>query len=173
MKKITAFGEILFDVYPDTRTLGGAPFNFIYHIKKLTGQGNFISAVGDDELGIEIINFLKSNTISPDYVTVDKNHPTGVANANLDENKIPHWEIKLNCAYDFIEISDKIMNLIKEETDCLYFGTLAQRNDISRNTLNSLFGKKLKYFCDLNLRQNFYNTDIIKNFTQYSTHSKA
>lgn len=54
------------------------------------------------------------------------------------------------------------MNLIKEGTDCLYFGTLAQRNDISKGTLNSLFGKKLKYFCDLNLRQNFYTADIIR-----------
>jgi fructokinase len=162
MKKITAFGEILFDVYPGVKTLGGAPFNFIYHIKKLTGKGNFISKVGDDELGTEIFNFLKLNEISSDCIAVDKEHPTGIANANLDENKIPHWEIKLNSAYDFIELSDKITSLIEGETDCLYFGTLAQRNEISKNTLSKLFGKKKKYFCDLNFRQDFYNTDIIK-----------
>ncbi|MDR3628254.1 MAG: PfkB family carbohydrate kinase [Ignavibacteriaceae bacterium] len=162
MKKVTAFGEILFDVYPEVKTLGGAPFNFIYHIKKLTGEGNFISKVGDDELGKEIFNFLELNGISSDYIAVDKEHSTGVANANLDENKIPHWEIKLNCAYDFIEPSDKITNLIEDGTDCLYFGTLAQRNNASRNTLNKMFGKKIKYFCDLNFRQNYYDADIIK-----------
>lgn len=161
MKKITAFGEILFDVYPGVRTLGGAPFNFIYHIKKLTGEGNFISTVGDDDLGKEILNFLKSNAISSNYVAIDKHHSSGVANANLDENKVPHWEIKLNCAYDFIEASDKMINLIEEETDCLYFGTLVQRSAVSRNTLNTLLGEKIKYFCDLNFRQNFYNIDVI------------
>ena len=64
MKRITSFGEILFDVYPGVNTLGGAPFNFIYHIKKLTGNGNFISTVGDDNFGKEILNFLKLNAIS-------------------------------------------------------------------------------------------------------------
>ncbi|MGD1006063.1 MAG: PfkB family carbohydrate kinase [Ignavibacteriaceae bacterium] len=161
MKRITSFGEILFDVYPGVNTLGGAPFNFIYHIKKLTGNGNFISTVGDDNFGKEILNFLKLNAISSDYVAIDKNHPTGIANANLDKNKIPHWEIKPGCAYDFIETSDKIINLIEEKTDCLYFGTLVQRSDISRNTLNTLFEKKIKYFCDLNFRQGFFNIDII------------
>ena len=163
MKSITAFGEILFDVYPEIITLGGAPFNFIYHIKKLTGKGNFISSVGNDDLGMEILNFLKSNTISSEYIVVDKKHSTGAANANLDENKIPHWEIKLNCAYDFIENTDKIKDLVDNGTDCLYFGTLAQRGEVSKNTLNELFGKKIQYFCDLNIRQNFYNTDVIKN----------
>jgi fructokinase len=162
MKKITAFGEILFDVYPGMRTLGGAPFNFIYHIKKLTGYGNFISAIGNDDLGKEIIDFLKSGDLSPEFVAIDSNHQTGVANANLDENKIPHWEIKLNCAYDFIKSTDKIRNLVDNNTDCLYFGTLAQRGNVSKNTLNELFGKKIQYFCDLNIRQNYYNTDVIK-----------
>jgi fructokinase len=161
VKRITAFGEILFDIYPCMKTIGGAPFNFIYHIKKLTGDGKFISSVGDDDLGKEVLNYLKSNNISTDYILIDKNHTTGAANANLDENKIPHWEIKTNCAYDFIETNDKIIDLIERETDCLYFGTLARRNDISRNTLNKLFHKEIKYFCDLNLRQDFYNADIL------------
>jgi fructokinase len=162
MKRITAFGEILFDVYPGMKTLGGAPFNFIYHIKKLTGGGKFISSVGDDDLGKEVLNFIRLNSISTDYVLIDNIHTTGVANANLDENKVPHWEIKTNCAYDFIEANDNIIDLVEKETDCLYFGSLAQRNNVSRNTLNVLFSKKIKYFCDLNLRQDFYNSDIIK-----------
>ena len=139
MKRITAFGEILFDVYPGMKTLGGAPFNFIYHIKKLSGEGKFISSVGDDDLGKEVLNFIRLSTISTDYVLIDNKHTTGVANANLDENKVPHWEIKTNCAYDFIKANDNIINLVEKETDCLYFGSLAQRNNVSRNTLNILF----------------------------------
>ncbi len=162
MKKITSFGEILFDVYPEKKTLGGAPFNFIYHIIKLTGQGNFVSRVGKDDPGNEIFAFLKSKGIAPGFIQIDEKHPTGMANANLDENKIPHWVIEPDCAYDFIEETGELINLINNNTDCLYFGTLAQRGEESRKTLSTLFGSNVKYFCDLNLRQNFYNKDILK-----------
>ncbi|HUX93964.1 MAG TPA: PfkB family carbohydrate kinase [Ignavibacteriaceae bacterium] len=162
MKNITSFGEILFDVYPDYKKLGGAPFNFIYHIKKLTGYGNFISRVGNDNAGNEIVNLMINHGMPTKYLQIDNEHSTGSANANLDENKVPHWDISLNRSYDFIENIQILISLIEEETDCLYFGTLAQRGEQSRKTLNSFFGKRIKYFCDLNLRQNFYNTEIIK-----------
>ncbi|MHB8578290.1 MAG: PfkB family carbohydrate kinase [Ignavibacteriaceae bacterium] len=162
MKKITSFGEILFDVYPGFKKLGGAPFNFIYHIKKLTGYGNFISKVGNDKNGNEIVNFMINQDMSTKNIQIDNEHLTGTASANLDVNKIPHWKIELNRAYDFIEYAKRLNSLIEEETDCLYFGTLAQRGVQSRKTLQSLFGKRIKYFCDLNLRQNFYNSEIIK-----------
>lgn len=162
MKNITSFGEILFDVYPDKKTLGGAPFNFIYHIKKLTGSGNFISRIGDDELGKNILSLVSSSGIETKYIQIDKNYPTGAANANLDKDKIPHWQIELNRAYDFIEYNSDISRLIEEKSDCLYFGTLAQRNEKSRKTIQTLFGKKIKYFCDLNIRQDFYSKKIIE-----------
>ncbi len=162
MKNVTSFGEILFDVYPDYKKLGGAPFNFIYHIKKLTGYGNFISRVGNDNAGNEIVNLMMDHGMPTKYLQIDNEHPTGSANANLDENKIPHWDISLNRSYDFIENIQILTSLIEEETDCLYFGTLAQRGEQSRKTLQSFFGKRIKYFCDLNLRQNFYNAEIIK-----------
>jgi fructokinase len=161
MKKVTSFGEILFDVYPDKKTPGGAPFNFIYHIKKLTGQGNFISRVGEDDPGKNILSMAGSSKLDS-YIQIDKDHPTGIANANLDKNKIPHWKIELNRAYDFIENNIEINQLIEKESNCLYFGTLAQRNEKSRKTIQSLFGKKIKYFCDLNIRQNFYSKEIIE-----------
>ena len=161
MKNITSFGEILFDVYPGKKTLGGAPFNFIYHIKKLTGSGNFISRIGDDDLGKKILSLADSNELG-NYIQIDNEHLTGVANANLDKNKIPHWQIELNRAYDFIEINEQINHMIEEKTDCLYFGTLVQRNETSRKTIQSLFGKKIKYFCDLNIRQDFYSKEIIE-----------
>ena len=161
MKNITSFGEILFDVYPGKKTLGGAPFNFIYHIKKLTGSGNFISRIGDDDLGKKILSLADSNKLG-NYIQIDNEHLTGVANANLDKNKIPHWQIELNRAYDFIENNAAIESLVEKKSDCLYFGTLAQRNEKSRNTIRELFDKNIKYFCDLNIRQNFYSREIIE-----------
>lgn len=162
MNRVTSIGEILFDVYPDKKTLGGAPFNFIYHIKKLTGYGNFISRIGDDELGNNLLSLVSSSGIETNFIQIDKKNLTGVANANLDKMKVPHWQIELNRAYDFIEDSQKINNLIEEKSDCLYFGTLAQRNEKSRKTIQTLFGKKIKYFCDLNIRQDFYTKEIIE-----------
>ncbi len=163
MSQITAIGEILFDIYPGGKNLGGAPFNFIYHVIKLTGSGNFVSAVGNDELGAEILDIVDKKGIDKKYIQVDKNHPTGAANANLDEKKIPHWEIKTGTAYDFIKPVPGLEELISDGTDCLYFGTLARRSETSGRTIKSFFNRKnIKYFCDLNIRQEFYSKEIIE-----------
>lgn len=161
MKDITSIGEILFDFNNNEKYLGGAPFNFIYHIINISDKGNFISRIGNDELGNEIQKFFDTNNISNQFLQIDQIHKTGRAIANLDENKIPHWIIEENCAYDFIENKDEISYLINEKTLCLYFGTLCQRSEISRQTIQSLFNKDIIYFCDLNIRQNYYTKDII------------
>jgi len=162
VKKITSVGEILFDVYEENRTMGGAPFNFIYHILKLTGQGNFISRIGNDELGGEIRQFFSKKNISDKYLQIDETHKTGVARAKLDERKVPTFTIEEERAYDFIETTDNLINLVKNDTDCLYFGSLAQRNEVSKGTIRKLFNLASIKFCDLNLRQNFYSKDVIE-----------
>lgn len=162
MEKITAIGEILFDIYPDSKNLGGAPLNFLYHVYKLTGEGNIISRVGNDVLGGKAIEFLKSSGMTTDYVQIDHLHPTGVANVKLNKNKVPTFRIDEKRAYDFIENTDKVKQLINKKTDCLYFGSLAQRGKVTKSTIQDLFGKKIKYFCDLNIRQKFYTKEIIK-----------
>jgi len=159
---LTSIGEILFDIYPTHKKLGGAPLNFIYHIKKLTSNGNIISRVGKDVLGNKIINELQRAEISTEFIQQDHLHPTGMALVSLDDDGVPHFKIEPDCAYDFIEPSDVSDNLINTDTDCLYFGTLAQRSDLSRKTIQSLFDRGLKYFSDINLRQNFYNKDILE-----------
>lgn len=161
MHRITSIGEILFDIYPERRTLGGAPFNFIYHIIRFTGEGNFISRIGRDEKGNEILNFMKKNRLSADFIQIDSYHPTGESVANLDEMKVPSWEIKRGTAYDFIEMNKQMEFLISQETDCLYYGTLAQRDITSRQTIHQCFHRNIKYFCDLNIRQNFYTKELI------------
>jgi fructokinase len=161
MKNITAIGEIIFDIYPGYKTPGGAPLNFIYHINKLTGNGNFISRVGSDNEGKEVLGFLEKNQLSISNIQIDNKHETGAALANLDENKIPHWEIPSGRAYDFIETpadSDKII----KNSSCFYFGSLAQRMEKSRGTIQSFFNKKMKYFFDINIRQNYYAKDILE-----------
>jgi fructokinase len=158
---ITSIGEILFDIYPNHKKLGGAPLNFIYHINKLTDTGNLISRVGKDVLGNKIINELKHFQISTEFIQQDHLHPTGMALVTLNEDGIPNFKIEPDCAYDFIEPNNENENLINTETDCVYFGTLAQRSKTSRETIQSFFNRGLKYFADINLRQNFYNEEIL------------
>jgi fructokinase len=161
MKSITAIGEIIFDIYPGYKKPGGAPLNFIYHIQKLTGNSKLISRVGNDPPGKEAIEFFTKNNIALSYIQVDKIHETGTAISNLDENKIPHWKIPSEKAYDFIDIPD-FKDEIIENSSCLYFGSLAQRMEKSRTTIQSFFGKDIKYFFDINIRQTYYTKNILE-----------
>jgi len=161
MKTITSIGEILFDVYPDGKKLGGAPFNFIYHIKNLTGDGSFISRIGKDEMGKEIIDFFDKHKIATAFLQMDDALLTGAAVPTLNEKRIPEWIIEENRAYDAIEITDGIISLV-DKSDCLYFGTLAQRDIRSRSSIQALFDRKIKYFCDLNIRQNYFSKEIVE-----------
>ena len=160
MNNIAAFGEILFDIYPNSKNLGGAPLNFIYHINKLTGSGRIISRVGNDLLGREALEFLESQGLSAGTIQTDTKHLTGAAIVSLDENGVPAFTIEENRAFDFFSVDDDVINLVENETECLYFGTLAQRNKVSRSALQSLFNKRIKYFYDVNIRQNFYTEEI-------------
>lgn len=160
-KYITAVGEILFDVYPTHKKLGGAPFNFIYHIEKLVGNGRIISRIGNDSDGKEILNYLEEKNINTDFIQIDEKFESGIVKVLLDDNKIPSFEILNNRAYDNIQLNDTIVNLI-QNSNLLYVGTLAQRNTISRETIKKTLEMKRKVFCDLNIRQNFYSKQIIE-----------
>lgn len=157
MKNITVVGEVLFDSYPSYKKLGGAPFNFAYHINKLVGKVNLISAVGNDDEGIEIINFMKQSGMDTNNIQIN-NYSTGLVNVNLNNEKIPSFEILENSAYDFIEF-DAIKN--SNDNELFYFGTLALRNRTSRETIQRLLQNQSKVFYDVNLRQNYFNKEIL------------
>jgi fructokinase len=159
--RITSIGEILYDVYPEYKKLGGAPFNFIYHVWKLSGQGNFVSRVGDDKNGREMLKFLKSKKFDCKNISVDTHYPTGKVNLRLLENKIPQFTISPESAWDYIELTDSIKSLVAKKTDLLYFGTLSQRSFTTRSTIEHLLNEKIKFFCDVNLRHNFFNEQMI------------
>lgn len=161
MNKIAAFGEILFDIYENSKSLGGAPLNLIYHINKLTGSGRIISRVGKDPLGQEAVDFLHSEAILTESVQIDDEHQTGTAVVSLNEKGEPTFNIEENKAYDFVNINENKSIEILKDVACLYFGILAQRNDVSRKSLQSLFNKPIKYFCDINIRQKYYTKEIL------------
>jgi fructokinase len=165
--KITSIGEILYDVYPDQKRLGGAPFNFIYHIWKILGVANFISSVGNDDNGKEILAHLNSINFDTSFIAIDRNHPTGTVRVSIDETKIPHYIMARKCSFDYMVREEGTNRLFEESTDLLSFGTLTMRDEISRDTILSMFNKTgKKYFCDLNLRHDFFSKELVEKVLQ-------
>lgn len=160
---VAGIGDILWDCFPDGRKIGGAPANFAYYMKQFGFESVMISAVGEDELGAEIHETL--DRIGLDHVLQTVDYPTGTVMIELDENGIPSYRIIENVSYDNISYTEQIDEIARKCT-VLCFGTLAQRNSVSRDTIRRFMQampeteETYKVF-DINLRQNFYDKDIV------------
>ena len=161
---VVGLGEVLWDVLPEGKKLGGAPANFAYHAGQFLGSENTIaiSALGDDKLADETIEALKEHGLNDLLPCVP--YPTGTVQVQLDEQGIPTYDIKENVAWDNIPFDDDIRQ-IAENCRAVCFGSLAQRNVVSRETIQKFLDATpadcLKIF-DINLRQQFYTKEIIK-----------
>lgn len=161
---VVGMGEALWDMLPEGRKLGGAPANFAYHVSQFGLDSRVVSAVGDDELGNEILaNFAEKQL---DCQIEKVAYPTGTVQVTLDEKGVPCYEIKEGVAWDNIPYTPALENLAKE-THAVCFGSLAQRNAVSRETINRFIDQMpedenvLKIF-DINLRQHFYSKELIE-----------
>ncbi|MFR9165126.1 MAG: carbohydrate kinase family protein [Dysgonomonas sp.] len=158
---VVGLGEILWDVFPERKVLGGAPANFAYHVSQFGFNGYAVSAIGEDLLGKEILSSLEEKGLN--YLLETTDFPTGTVQVTLNKAGVPQYEICENVAWDNIPYTARTENLAKNtRTAC--FGSLAQRNEVSRNTirkfLNAMPEESLKIF-DINLRLNFYTKEII------------
>lgn len=162
-KYVIGIGEALWDCLPEGRKIGGAPANFAYHVSQFGLNGVVVSAVGNDRLGREICESFNDKKLQMEIETVD--YPTGTVQVELDEAGIPCYEIKENVAWDNIVFTPSLKKLA-ERTVAVCFGSLAQRNVVSRTTISHFLNtmpetdETLRVF-DINLRQGFYNKDII------------
>lgn len=159
---IVGLGEVLWDDLPTGKMPGGAPANFAYVSTQLGNRGVVASRVGIDDNGREIIEKLNAVGVDVSHIQIDKENPTGIVNVTFNNGQ-PNYEIVENVAWDFLELDDNWQNLA-ENCDAVCFGTLAQRNDVSRETiLEFLRYTKLEVLriFDVNLRQNFYSVDIL------------
>ena len=141
--------------------MGGAPANFAYHATQLGLEGYAISAIGKDDLGEEVLEVLKGKPLQ--YMLEETNYPTGTVKVTLNGNGIPEYEICENVAWDNIPLTAGMKELAKQ-ADAVCFGSLAQRHQVSRSTIQAFVGlvdtNALKIF-DINLRQSFFNKAII------------
>ena len=117
---IVAVGEILFDKFPDYQRIGGAPFNFAYHLKSLGCEVRFISRIGNDENGRTILELLQEEQFHTDYIQVDKIHRTGEVLIRLETNGNARFDILPDVAYDYIQC-DRSIKLILNQAELLYF----------------------------------------------------
>lgn len=164
-KYVVGMGEALWDCLPSGRKLGGAPANFAYHVSQFGIQGCIVSSVGSDLLGREIMDIFTEKHL-PWELPVSE-YPTGTVQVTLDVNGIPQYEIKEDVAWDNIPYTPALDQLAKK-TVAVCWGSLAQRSQKSRETINRFIDSMpqsedvLKVF-DINLRQGFYTKEIIEN----------
>lgn len=164
-KIVVGMGEALWDVLPEGKKIGGAPANFAYHVSQFGLKSCVVSAIGDDALGAEILKNFDEKQLCHLIDTVP--YPTGTVQVEIDQAGIPQYEIKENVAWDNIPYTAKLESLA-ENTRAVCFGSLAQRNVVSRSTINRFLdaipeeNDPLIVF-DVNLRQGFYNKEILCN----------
>lgn len=159
--RVVLFGEILADVFPDRSVLGGAPFNVARHLKAFGRNPVLLTRVGDDELGRNVLDTMKQSGMATGGVQTDKIHPTGQVKVHL-ENAGHRFEILPAQAYDFINPAVARMVRLPLTPALLYFGTLAQRQDISRRALTTLLrSTAAAKFLDINLRAPWYDKNTL------------
>lgn len=160
---VVGIGEALWDILPEGKKLGGAPANFAYHVSQFGLESMVVSAVGDDKLGNDILENLSEKKLN--MLIEEVQYPTGTVQVELDNEGIPCYDIKENVAWDNIPFTDKLKS-IAERTTAVCFGSLAQRNIVSRETINTFLNlipnkKGIYKIFDINLRQGFYTKEIL------------
>jgi fructokinase len=161
---IVGVGEILWDLLPSGKQLGGAPANFAYFATLLGDRGIAASRVGEDELGRDAAARLKQLRCTADYLQRDPLHPTGTVRVQVDDAGQPQFEIARPVAWDFLEWTAEWQRLA-EEADAVCFGSLAQRSPASRKTIlrfvRAARPQAVRVF-DANLRPPFYSAEILQ-----------
>lgn len=162
-KIVAGIGELLWDILPEGKQLGGAPCNFAYHALQAGCEAFVISAVGCDKEGEEILQVMDQLQLNTSFVQSTPQYPTGTVSVKLDPSGIPDYTIHQNVAWDHMAWGG-ILESLAQDIDAVCFGSLAQRNAISKETiwrfLKATNAECLRVF-DINLRQSFYMREDI------------
>jgi len=168
---VVGLGELLWDLFPAGKQLGGAPANFAYITCLLGDEGIPASRLGQDALGAEALHRLKELGLSIEFIQQDANHPTGTVNVEVDDAGQPRFEISASVAWDFLDFTPQWQKLA-QQADAVCFGTLAQRSESSRSTIRRFLAATragaLRVF-DVNLRQRFYTAQVLAESLKLAT----
>lgn len=160
MAKIICFGEVLWDVFPTHKTIGGAPLNVALRLKSFGNDVLMISSIGNDPDGRELLNFIEANRIISDEIQIDPKLETSHVNVVLDKQGSASYDIAFPCAWDNIQLKTSSKKIVME-SDAFIFGSLVTRNEVSRTTLFELVKMASFKIFDVNLRTPYYTMPIL------------
>ncbi len=160
-KKIICFGEMLWDVFPKEKLPGGAPMNVALHLKHLGCEVSMISSIGNDKLGNKLRNFVEGKGLITDHVQQHKAYPTGTVLVDDTDKENINYDIVKPSAWDYIEWNERISRDV-QLSDALLFGSLAARNEVSKETLFKLLEKDVLKILDINLRPPHYSPELLE-----------
>ena len=161
MSKIVCFGEVLWDIFPTHKKIGGAPLNVALRLQTFENEVALISCLGDDKLGNELLLELQKYRISSLYIQKIKTYKTSTVSISLDKNGSASYLINHPCAWDNIQINDKLNTLVKS-SEAFIFGSLIARDSTSKNTLLTLLNYSKFSVFDVNLRPPHYDINSIQ-----------
>lgn len=159
----TCFGEVLMDEFPQEKVIGGAPLNVALWLSKLRQSVSMISAVGNDEDGKQLLNYMDENGIKKDLVQINNDLPTGVVKVKIDYRGSATYDIPYPVAWDKIEY-DSAMSQRVAQSDGFFYSTLAARDEVNLNTINQLLSYAKYRIYDSNLRPPHYNETVVTSF---------
>jgi fructokinase len=162
---ILSIGEILWDVFPDTARLGGAPFNFAVHAHRLGHRVIFLSAVADDERGRAALGRAAELGLTTEFIQVAAGRPTGSVSVRLDAEGHPDFTIHRPAAYDCLTLDERqLARLAELRPDWIYFGTLYPMEGHAREVLRSVMDAVpgARRFYDVNLRRGCYTPELVR-----------
>ena len=167
---VVAIGELLWDMLPDGRKPGGAPANFIYHVAQNGVRGTAVTAVGDDELGRDLVSILADNDVNVAAQVND--YPTGITAVRLDDGGIPEYDVVKGVAWDHIEFTDEVRGLVRG-ADAICYGTIAAREawgtrDTIYRMIDAASPDAIRLF-DINISSGFVNKEVITRFLEGAT----
>lgn len=168
----------MIDRFPDYERIGGAPFNFAFHINQMGWPVRFLTRIGDDASGRRILETLEKSGLNTEDVQIDTRHSTGLVEVTLDSQGVPRFEIRTDAAYDYLDLS-RIPSNVVTSADLVYFGTLVQRTIQGYRQVQAFLEHMQPAtcgFCDINLRpphihpnaiqSSLHHSDILKLNTQ-------
>lgn len=157
---VVCFGEVLWDIFPTYKRIGGAPLNVAFHLNKFNIDSHIITKIGEDELGTKILDRITNDGMSTNEVQVDPKHQTGTVFATFDDNNDASYEFLDNSAWDFIDFKPSDFDIVSK-SDAFVFGTLASRKEHTRNTLYQLLEAAKYKVYDVNFRPPHYDLNFV------------
>ena len=165
-KNVVCFGEVLWDLLPTGEKIGGAPLNVALRLNSLKVDSTIISKVGNDQYGEKLVKFLSENGQSY-IIQEDKNYETGVVNVDVDTNGNASYDIRFPASWDFIEPTQVLKKKVSD-ADYFIYGSLVNRNEVSRKTLFELLEAANYKVLDVNLRKPHYDMATLVDLMSYA-----